>query len=117
MVKALTGKYNSVAKEDVAKSTSAAAVAQVASTVARPGPLTTEWWSVLVAGAASSILAAIGLPGSAAAQVAAIVAPVVLALVYAFVRTQTKGALADALAAIFPQADSPSSTDTQNKAG
>ena len=28
----------------------AAAVAQVANTVARPGPLTTEWWTVLAGG-------------------------------------------------------------------
>jgi hypothetical protein len=34
-----------------------AAVAQIANTVARPGPLTTEWWTVLVAGAVSSVLA------------------------------------------------------------
>ena len=81
-----------------------AAVAQIANTVNWPGPLTTEWWSVLIAGGASSLAAAIGLPGPAAAQVAGIAAPIILALVYAFVRAQTKGALADALKAIFPQA-------------
>lgn len=81
------------------------AVAQISNAVTRPGPLTTEWWSVIMAGAVSSVLAAIGLPGSSAAQVAGIVAPVVLALVYAFVRTQHKGALADALQAVFPQAN------------
>ncbi len=81
-----------------------AAVAKIANTVSRPGPLTSEWWSVIIGGGVSSLLAAVGLPGPTATQVAAIAAPVVLALVYAFVRARTKGALADALKAIFPQA-------------
>lgn len=81
-------------------------VTQLSNTVARPGALSTEWWTVLIAGAVSSALAVIGLPGSAAAQVAGIVAPILLALAYAFVRAHTKGALADALEAIFPQAGS-----------
>jgi hypothetical protein len=80
------------------------AVAQITNAVTKPGALTTEWWSVIIAGAVSSVLAAVGVPGSSAAQVAGIVAPVVLALVYAFVRTQHKGTLADALQAVFPQA-------------
>src|SRR5262249_29954758 len=80
-------------------------------TVSRPGPLTTEWWTVLIAGAVSSVLAVVGLPGSAASQVAGIVAPIVIALVYAFTRSRTKGALADALKAIFPQAGAPVAGD------
>lgn len=95
--------YNPLTQADV-QNNPHAAVAQLANTVTRPGPLTTEWWSVLIAGAVSSISAAIGLPGPAAAQVAGIVAPIVLALVYAFVRARTKGALAEALKALFPQA-------------
>lgn len=82
-----------------------AAVAHITNTAARPGALTTEWWTVLIAGAASAALAVFGVSGPAAAQVAGIAAPMVLALVYAFVRAHTKGALADALKALFPQAD------------
>jgi hypothetical protein len=81
-----------------------AAVAQITNTVARPGPLTTEWWTILLAGAVSSVLALVGLPGSAATQIAGVVAPIAIALVYAYVRARTKGALADALEAIFPEA-------------
>jgi hypothetical protein len=85
-----------------------ASLANMANTAARPGALTTEWWTVLIAGAASYVLAKIGLPGPTAAQVAGIAAPILLALVYAYVRARTKGALADALKAIFPQAgDAP----------
>jgi hypothetical protein len=89
---------------EAVKANPSAAIAQISNTITRPGPLTMEWWSVLIAGAASAALAAAGLPGSSAAQVAGIAAPIILALVYAFVRAQTKGALADALKAIFPQA-------------
>jgi hypothetical protein len=89
-----------------------AALAQMTNTAARSGPLTTEWWTVLIAGAVSSVLALVGLPGSAAAQVAGIVAPIAIALVYAFVRAQTKGALADALEAIFPQAAATAGGDS-----
>jgi hypothetical protein len=82
-------------------------VAQISNTVSRPGALTTEWWSIVIAGAASAGLALTGIPGSEAAQVAGIIAPIVLALVYVFVRTRTKGALAEVLHAVFPQADGP----------
>ena len=82
-------------------------VAQISNTVTRPGALTTEWWTVVISGAASAGLALTGVPGSEAAQVAGIIAPIVLALVYVFVRTRTKGALADVLQAVFPQADAP----------
>ena len=95
---------NQLLRTDEVKDNPTAALAQIANTAARPGPLTTEWWTVLIAGAISSILAVVGLPGSASAQVAGIVAPIAIALVYAFVRAHTKGALADALKAILPQA-------------
>lgn len=82
-------------------------VAQISNTVTRPGPLTSEWWTIVIAGAASTVLALTGLPGSDVAQVAGIVAPIVLALIYALVRLRTKGALAEVLQAVFPQADDP----------
>jgi len=86
-------------------------VAQISNTVTRPGALTTEWWTVVIAGAASAGLALTGVPGSEAAQVAGIIAPILLALVYVFVRTRTKGALAEVLQAVFPQADAPAQSD------
>ena len=46
-------------------------VAQISNTVARPGALTTEWWTVVIAGAASAVLALSGVPGSVATRVAA----------------------------------------------
>lgn len=93
-----------------------AAIAQISNTVTRPGPLTTEWWTVVLAGAISAALALTGLPGSAAAQVAGIVAPILLALMYALVRSRTKGALAEVLQAIFPQADTPASSSADAQA-
>jgi hypothetical protein len=95
---------NKLLTADEVQKNPSAALAQISNTAARPGPLTTEWWTVLIAGAVSSVLALVGVPGSAAAQVAGIVAPIAIALVYAFVRAHTKDALADALKAIFPQA-------------
>jgi hypothetical protein len=93
------------------------AIANASNTVSRPGPLTTEWWTVLVATAVSAVLGVVGIKGSAGAQVATIVAPIVLALAYAFVRAHTKGALADALRAVFPQATtSPPGGPEQNGA-
>lgn len=65
----------------------------------------------MIAGAASAGLALTGVPGSEAAQVAGIIAPIALALVYVFVRTRTKGALAEVLQAVFPQADAPAQGD------
>jgi len=82
------------------------AIANLSNTVSRPGPLTTEWWTVLVATGLTTLLGIVGVKGSTATQLAATVAPVVLALAYAFVRAHTKGALANALAAVFPQASS-----------
>lgn len=87
-----------------------AGVAQISNTVTRPGALTTEWWSVVIAGVVSTVLALTGLPGSEAAQVAGIIAPILLAVIYVFVRSRTKGALAAVLQGVFPQADSPQPT-------
>jgi hypothetical protein len=82
------------------------AIASLTNTVSRPGALTTEWWTVLVATALSTVLGIVGVNGSTATQIAATFAPIVLALAYAFVRAHTKGALADALSSVFPQATS-----------
>jgi hypothetical protein len=92
-------------------------VAQIANTVTRPGALTTEWWTVVIAGVASAVLALTGIKGPEAAQIAGIIAPIALALVYVFVRTRTKGALADVLQAVFPQANAPAQGETQPAAG
>lgn len=80
------------------------AVAHATNVVTRPGIFTTEWWTVIGGGGLSAILAAVGVSGPAAAQVAGIAAPAVLALVYAYARSQTKGALAAALKVVFPPA-------------
>jgi hypothetical protein len=93
------------------------AIAHLTNTVSRPGPLTTEWWTVLIATTLSTVLGVVGVKGSAGTQIAATAAPVVLAVGYAFVRAHTKGVLAKALLAVFPQAASnppsgPSSDQT-----
>jgi hypothetical protein len=97
--------YNQVQTAPNATTTEQA-IANLSNTVSRPGPLTTEWWTVLVATGLTTLLGIVGVKGSTATQLAATVAPVVLALAYAFVRAHTKGALANALAAVFPQASS-----------
>lgn len=78
-------------------------LAQVANTVARPGVFTTEWWTVIIAGIASSIIGIFGVSSNTASQVTATIAPAALALIYAFVRSYTKGSLAGVLEAVFPQ--------------
>ena len=110
-------KYNAVNAQlpnSAAPSTQAvntAAIAAIANTVARPGPLTTEWWTMLLGGGVSALLAQVHLPGGTAAQVSAIAAPVIVSLVYAFVRSHTKGALADILKELFPQAAANAALD------
>jgi hypothetical protein len=82
------------------------AIAHLTNAVSRPGPLTTEWWTVLIATTLSTVLGVVGVKGSTGTQIAATAAPVVLAIGYAFVRAHTKGVLAQALSAAFPQAAS-----------
>ena len=68
----------------------------------RRGYLTTEWWTTVAAGLLSAVLALVGVAGPAAAQVTGILAPVLVAVVYAVVRTMHKSALAAVLSAALP---------------
>lgn len=95
-------KYQSLTPEHV-KENPNGAVAQITSTLALPGSADDGMVDGSCCRSVSSVLALVGLPGSAAAQVAGIVAPIVIALVYVFSRARTKGALADALKTISSQ--------------
>ncbi len=77
----------------------------IASAASRRGYLTTEWWTTVLAAVLSTVLGLVGLHGPAAAQAAGILAPVLVAAVYAFARTRHKSALAQLAALAFPQAD------------
>ena len=79
----------------------------IASAVGRRGYLTTEWWTTVLAALLSAALGLVGLHGPAAAQVTGILAPILVAGVYAVVRTRHKSTLAQLAAAAFPQADPP----------
>jgi hypothetical protein len=68
------------------------------------GYLTTEWWTTITGGALSAVLALVHVGGSTATHVAAVVAPTVLAALYAITRTIHKSALASVLGDVFPQA-------------
>lgn len=81
-----------------------AALAAVSKSLTRRGYLTTEWWTTIIGGALSAVLALVHVKGSSAAQVVAIAAPAVLAALYAIVRTMHKSSLASALGDAFPQA-------------
>jgi hypothetical protein len=97
-----TVKYNNM--KPASASSSDQAIAHLTNAVSRPGPLTTEWWTVLIATLLSTVLGVVGVTSNTATQIAATAAPIVLALAYAFTRAHTKSALATALSAIFPQA-------------
>ena len=79
-------------------------LALIADAVGRRGYLTTEWWTTVLAALLSAALGLVGLHGPAAAQVTGILAPVLVAGVYALVRTRHKSVLAQLAAAAFPQA-------------
>jgi hypothetical protein len=81
-----------------------AALAAASNSLARRGYLTTEWWTTIIGGALSAVLALVHVSGSNATHVAAVAAPALLAGLYAFTRTMHKSALATALGAVFPQA-------------
>src|ERR1700722_9753932 len=98
-----------VTKEDI-KANPNSALAQVANTAARPGVLTTEWWTLVVAGIASSVIGAVGVSSNTATQIAAVIAPVAVGVIYAFTRAHTKGILADVLEAAFPQSGAGAAT-------
>jgi hypothetical protein len=102
----MTLQKNTIAPTNDPIAATAQSIVQMSNTVTRPGILTTEWWMGLIALGVSAALAVVGVSSSQAVEVAATVAPIVLALVYAFVRAHTKGGLADALQSIFPQATS-----------
>ncbi|MBV9311800.1 MAG: hypothetical protein JOZ73_13290 [Solirubrobacterales bacterium] len=68
------------------------------------GYLTTEWWTTIVAGALSAVLALVHVSGSSATHIVAVATPALLAAVYAIVRTMHKSALAATLRDAFPQA-------------
>jgi hypothetical protein len=76
----------------------------VSQSLVRRGYLTTEWWTTIVGGALSAVLALIHINASSATHVVAVAAPALLAALYALTRTMHKSALASALADVFPQA-------------
>lgn len=80
------------------------ALAAVSETLARRGYLTTEWWTTIIGGAVSAVLALVHITGSSATHVVAVVSPALLAGLYAVSRTMHKSALASALSDLFPQA-------------
>ena len=75
-------KTQKVTKEEVGANPNQA-LAQIANTAARPGALTTEWWTLVVAGIASSVIGAVGVSSNTATQVSAVIAPVAVGLIYA----------------------------------
>lgn len=81
-----------------------AALTGISDSLARRGYLTTEWWTTVIGGALSAVLALVHVGGSSATHVVAVAAPAVLAALYAITRTVHKSALASALGAVLPQA-------------
>jgi hypothetical protein len=77
---------------------------QISKSLIPRGYLTTEWWTTIIGGAVSAVLALVHVSGSNATHVAAVVAPAVLAALYAITRTMHKSALASLLGDVFPQA-------------
>jgi hypothetical protein len=76
----------------------------VSDSLLRRGFLTTEWWTSIVGATLSTVLGAVGVPGGLTAQVVTILAPVLLAAIYALARTSQKSALAAVVASdLFPQ--------------
>jgi hypothetical protein len=89
-------------------------LAAVTKTLLRRGFLTSEWWTTIAAAGLSTVLALVGVHGSAAAQVVGILAPVIVAATYAAVRTMHKSTLAKVLAAAFPL---PANTQDSSSTG
>jgi hypothetical protein len=81
-----------------------AAIQAVSDSLVPRGYLTTEWWTTIVGGALSAVLAVIHISASSATHVVAVVAPALLAGLYAITRTMHKSALASLLRDLFPQA-------------
>lgn len=87
----------------------------VSDSLVRRGYLTTEWWTTILGGALSAVLALVHIKASSATHVVAVVAPAALAALYSVTRTLHKSALASALATVFPQA--AASTTAANPPG
>ena len=81
-----------------------AALEAVSGSLARRGYLTTEWWTTMIGGALSAVLALVHINASSATHVVAVIAPALLAGLYAVTRTMHKSVLSSALGAVFPQA-------------
>jgi hypothetical protein len=92
-------------------------LADVTDSLSRRGFFTSEWWTTVIGGALSAVLALLHVSSSSATHVAAVVAPAVLAGLYAVVRTVHKSQLAGALSDIFPQAAQPPGQNGQAGAG
>jgi hypothetical protein len=91
-----------------------AALNAVSESLVRRGYLTTEWWTTIIGGAVSAILALVHINASSATHVVAVAAPAILAALYAVTRTMHKSALASALGDLFPQTAADSAnTGTQ----
>ena len=81
-----------------------AALQAVSDSLVPRGYLTTEWWTTIVGGALSAVLAVVPISASSATHVVAVLAPALLAALYAIARTMHKSALASVLRDLFPQA-------------
>jgi hypothetical protein len=81
-----------------------AALKALSDSLSRRGYLTTEWWTTVLGGALSAVLALVHISASSATHVVAVVTPALLAALYAITRTLHKSALASLLGDAFPQA-------------
>jgi hypothetical protein len=81
-----------------------AALQAVSESLLPRGYLTTEWWTTIVGGTLSAVLAVVHISASSATHVVAVIAPALLAALYAITRTVHKTALASLLRDLFPQA-------------
>lgn len=80
------------------------ALQAISNSLLRRGYLTTEWWTTILGGALSAVLALLHIKASSATHVVAVVVPALLAALYAVTRTVHKAALASVLDEVFPQA-------------
>jgi len=74
-----------------------AALQAVCNCLQRRGFLTTEWWTTVAAAGLTSVLAKIGVPGPTTVQIVSVLAPLLVAVVYAIARTAHKSALGTAI--------------------
>ena len=75
-----------------------AALNAMSTALQRRGYLTTEWWTTIAAAGVSLLLAIVGVNGPVAFRVTAVLAPVLVAGIYAVARTAHKSAMAKLLA-------------------